>query len=84
MRKFTIFLLRDHGDEGFTVLVPELPGCQTEGETIQEAMDMARDAIAGHVASMQAAGDWIPDEPTEVIVASVEVDQEAVLPAGQL
>ena len=76
MRKYTILLIRDHGDDGFTVLVPELPGCVTEGETIQEALEMARDAITGHVAAMQLHGEEIPEEPADVIVASVEVEQE--------
>ena len=30
---------------GYTVLVPDLPGCITEGDTLEEAMYMAQDAI---------------------------------------
>jgi DNA-binding transcriptional MerR regulator len=32
---------------GFTIEVPELPGCITEGDTLTEAKRMARDAILG-------------------------------------
>jgi predicted RNase H-like HicB family nuclease len=31
---------------GYTVRVPELPGCVTEGDTLEEAKRMAREAIA--------------------------------------
>jgi predicted RNase H-like HicB family nuclease len=31
---------------GFTVLVPSLPGVVTQGESVEEALENARDAIA--------------------------------------
>jgi predicted RNase H-like HicB family nuclease len=31
---------------GYWVSVPELPGCVTEGDTVEDAKRMARDAIA--------------------------------------
>ncbi len=34
---------------GYTVLVPDLPGCVTQGETVEEAFEMAKDAIAGWI-----------------------------------
>ena len=30
---------------GYTVLVPDMPGCITEGDTLEQAMWMAQDAI---------------------------------------
>jgi len=32
-------------DEGYSVWVPGLPGCWSQGETEQEALDNIRDAI---------------------------------------
>lgn len=32
---------------GYTVTFPDLPGCVTEGDTLQEAIDMAADAASG-------------------------------------
>ncbi|MFY9189556.1 MAG: type II toxin-antitoxin system HicB family antitoxin [bacterium] len=32
---------------GFTVIVPDLPGCVTEGDTLSDAVDMAVDAASG-------------------------------------
>ena len=38
------------GDEsGYTVIVPDLPGCVTEGETIADALEQAVDAASGWV-----------------------------------
>ena len=37
--------LRKEPEGGYTVLVPSLPGCVTYGKTVEEAIDMARDAI---------------------------------------
>lgn len=38
-------LLREEDEGGYTVLVPSLPGCVTYGETMGEAIDMAKEAI---------------------------------------
>ena len=38
-------VLEPQSEGGFTVSVPDLPGVITEGETREEALDMARDAI---------------------------------------
>ncbi len=38
-------LLRKEPEGGYTVTVPTLPGCVTFGETVDEAIAMAREAI---------------------------------------
>ena len=42
---YTIILEPDPEEGGYTVTVPALPGCVTQGETIEEAIVMAKDAI---------------------------------------
>lgn len=32
-------------EDGFTVYFPDLPGCITEGDTLEEAIEMAKDAL---------------------------------------
>lgn len=50
-RKLSILLIpEDEG--GYNILVPELPGCFTQGETIEEALDMAKEAICLYVESL--------------------------------
>ena len=39
-----ILIAEDEG--GFSVNVPELPGCFTQGETVKEAIEMANEAIS--------------------------------------
>lgn len=53
-----------HPDEegGFWVEVPSLPGCISEGDTVEEALENIKDAIQGYIASLQKHGDPIPDE----------------------
>jgi predicted RNase H-like HicB family nuclease len=41
--RYTVSLL--HTDEGFSVWVPGLPGCSSQGRTEAEALDNIRDAI---------------------------------------
>lgn len=40
-----IFYLEEQG--GYSVIVPDLLGCNTQGETLQEAIEMAQDAALG-------------------------------------
>ncbi|MEX0812177.1 MAG: type II toxin-antitoxin system HicB family antitoxin [Chitinophagales bacterium] len=55
-------LLTEEPDGGYTVTVPALPGCVTYGETMKEAVAMAKDAIALYIESLAAHGDPIPSE----------------------
>jgi antitoxin HicB len=41
---------------------PSLPGVVTEGETVKEALAMAKDAIAGYLESLRKDGLPIPEE----------------------
>ena len=44
--------LRREPEGGYTVFVPSLPGCITYGETVDEAIDMAKEAIELYVDSV--------------------------------
>ncbi len=49
--KYKIVLHRS--DEGFSVSVPGLPGCWSQGKTEREALDNIRDAIREYLAVVQ-------------------------------
>lgn len=55
-------LLRREPEGGYTVIVPSLPGCVTYGETIEEAIAMAKEAIELYVESLREHGEEIPTE----------------------
>jgi predicted RNase H-like HicB family nuclease len=42
----------DKTDEGYSVHCPGLPGCWSQGQTEQEALDNIRDAIAEYLAAV--------------------------------
>lgn len=45
-------------DEGCsTVIVPDLPGCITFGETLEEAKEMAKEAIELYLESLKTHGE---------------------------
>lgn len=63
MKTFTYrVLLSKEPEGGYTVTVPVLPGCITYGETLEEALDMAKDAIGLYLESLSAHNDPIPTE----------------------
>jgi predicted RNase H-like HicB family nuclease len=47
-------------EKGVTVVVPDLPGCVTEGNNITEAISMAEDAIEGWLYTSMIRGEEIP------------------------
>lgn len=49
-------------DGGFTVIVPILPGCITYGETLDEAIEMAQEAIELYIEELQSRGEEIPSD----------------------
>ena len=45
---------------GFTVIVPSLPGCVSYGANIEDAREMARDAIHAYIASLKKHREPVP------------------------
>jgi antitoxin HicB len=58
---------------GFTVTVPALPGLVTEGDTLDEARAMVKDAIRGYLESLIKNGEEIPLESGPANVERVAV-----------
>ena len=55
-------MLRKEPEGGYTVIVPSLPGCVTYGDTIEQAIEMAREAIDLYLESLREHGEEIPTE----------------------
>jgi predicted RNase H-like HicB family nuclease len=48
-RRFKVILHPDIEDGGYWVECPELPGCSSQGDSVEEALDMIRESIKGHI-----------------------------------
>jgi antitoxin HicB len=71
MRQYTIILHPEPEEGGYTVTVPALEGCVTQGETLEEAITMARDAIQLYIETLKAEGLPVPEEqehPQAIII----------------
>jgi predicted RNase H-like HicB family nuclease len=69
--RYTIILHPEPEERGYSVTVPALPGCLTQGETIEEAIGMAKDAIRLYIESLIADGEPVPEEtehPQAVVI----------------
>ena len=58
--KFIIAIEPGTESSAWGVAVPDLPGCFSAGDTLDEAMDNAREAIDLHVETMIEDGENIP------------------------
>ena len=56
MRNYVAVIRRDN-DTDYGVDFPDFPGCISSGSTIEEAVALGREALAGHVAVMTEYGE---------------------------
>ncbi len=61
---------------GYVVNVPALPGCVTEGDTFEEAMMMAKDAIEGYLYVLKKEGEEIPLEPDGTFITKISIPEK--------
>lgn len=72
-------------NNGYTVVVPDLPGCVTEGDSMVEAIDMAQDAASGWILGELEEGNSYPaasdhksiDVPEGSFVNLIVLDMDA-------
>ena len=66
-RTFAVALLRED-DGGYSVTVPALPGCITQGNDLLQALDRVREAILLYLECLAADGEPIPEDSPQVLV----------------
>lgn len=82
--QYPIFIHKDL-DSDYGVIIPDLPGCFSAGDTVEEAIQSSREAIACHLEGLLMDGDPIPFKRTiehhlenpdfkDAILAFVEID----------
>jgi predicted RNase H-like HicB family nuclease len=62
-------VLEPSEEGGFTAYVPSLPGCISEGETVEDALANIREAIALYLEPVE--DDWVAEE--NAVVKEVEL-----------
>jgi antitoxin HicB len=73
MDHYTYMILLVPEDDAYTVYVPALPGCVTCGESVEEAIEMAKDAISLWIEDMIDRGEDVPveSEPARTAIVTV-------------
>ena len=66
-------IFKPEAEGGFTVVVPSLPGCITYGKNLEEAKEMARDAIEGYLHSLKKHKETIPSD-VDNFVATIDIE----------
>lgn len=54
--------LHKEPEGGYTVIVPAFPGCITYGEDVEQAIEMAKEAIELYIEELNERGGIIPDD----------------------
>lgn len=72
-RVYTVLLVPDEEMGGYSVEVPTLPGCFTQGDTLEEALANAREAIQCHIEGLEKDGEPVPVETRPPLTSLVAV-----------
>lgn len=58
---------------GFTVTIPSLPGCISEGDSFEEALENIQEAASLYIEVMQKRKGGVPKEEKGIVIAPVMV-----------
>jgi len=64
MRPYVALIHLPENGSSWGVTFPDVPGCVSAGDSFEEAVENAREALSGHLAALQADGDPIPEART--------------------
>jgi antitoxin HicB len=73
--RYTVVLVPDTEAGGYVVEVPVLPGCVTQGETVDEVLAMAQNAISMWIRDLAPDEEAIPVECEASRLATVEIER---------
>lgn len=79
MSKITKSILRYNAvfepceEGGYTVTVPKMPGLVTEGDSFEEALEMAKDAIEGYLSVLAQSKESLPEPDRVSFTAPIDI-----------
>lgn len=71
--KYTAIFEHDKEQGGYTVTIPSLPGCVSEGETFEEALKNIKEAAELYLEDLRENNQEIPTDKEKVLISAVEV-----------
>jgi len=71
--RFKVIITYDQDYQGYVVDVPELPGCMSQGKTIDDALKNIKDAIKGWLEVEKRHGRMETLEEREVLLGEVTI-----------
>ena len=71
IRDYSVVLQSNDPEEGYTVTVPSLPGCISCGDTLEEALENIKDAIALYIRDCIAHGEPVLEDPDIIVKVTV-------------
>jgi predicted RNase H-like HicB family nuclease len=72
-RRYKVEIVPEEDGIGYYAVVPSLPGCFSQGKTIEETKKNVQKAIALHIKSLKKAGESVPSEPLDSFQTVIEV-----------
>ena len=63
-----IAVIERASDGTYSAYVPDLPGCVTSGDSLDETRQLIEEAVSLHLGSLRAHGDFVPPPSTAVHV----------------
>lgn len=75
---YPAYFYKNRAEVGYTVVFPDLKGCVTGGETIEEAFEMAADALGAYLYEFYAKPEEMP-LPSELRTLELTKDSEEEL-----
>lgn len=71
--QYTAIFEPDEKVGGFTVTIPSLPGCISEGDTFEEALKNIQEAASLYIEVMREKKRKIPEEERAIVVTPIEI-----------
>lgn len=71
-------IFEEQPDAGYTVFVPSLAGCVSEGDTFEKAKKNIADAIKLYLEDLNADGEKIPTRDSNIFVGQVSVSNPLI------
>jgi predicted RNase H-like HicB family nuclease len=72
-------VVMEKAENNYSAYVPDLPGCIAVADTLEETVQLIREAIAFHIEGMLIHGDAVPEATTRCIEVEIDMGRIAEL-----